>query len=289
MLDYNIMKEKFFYSKEDVCVLIATMNKTYEQCVDLVNTMKIRCSFIVVNQCGVDEEHVLENKSKIVFSSKTGLSNSRNLAIASCQNEICLVADDDIVLSENYLENILEAYNDTDSDIIIFDFETNDKVRVCKPLANNKTNVNLLKSLKVDSVRMTFKRSVFILNKITFDTLFGAGAFFNSGEENILLKQCIDKGIKIYYYPVAICFVDFSESTWFNGYNSKYFETKGAFSYAVFGRFYFIYMMQFIIRKHKLYKNQTSCFTAIKWMLKGKNQYIELNNERISFHNNPNI
>lgn len=277
------------FKEEDICVLIATMHKTYDECLALVLNMKVRSSFILVNQCGLDKEYNLGNNSKIIFSSNLGLSNSRNLAIAFCESKICIIADDDIVLTDTYLEDILSSYNKNNSDIIIFDFDTEDKVRVCKPLSKGESNVKLLKSLKVASVRMTFKREVFLKNNISFDTLFGAGSVFSSGEENILLKNCLDNRISIYYYPIIICFVDFSESTWFNGYDSKYFETRGAFSYAVFGRLYYIYIIQFLIRKYSLYKNQTSWLTAIRWMLNGKKQYIKLNNERISFHNNTNI
>ncbi len=53
---------------------------------------------------------------------------------------------------------------------------------------------------------------------------------YSWGEDTLFLKELIEKGLKLYKSPIRIASVDMSDSTWFKGYNEKYFKDKGHLS-----------------------------------------------------------
>jgi hypothetical protein len=117
------------------------------------------------------------------------------------------------------------------------------------------------------------------LNKvknIRFNEVFGTGSScFLHGEENIFLTDCARKGKRIYYYPQKIAWLleDKRPSTWFVGYNKKYFFDQGALYYKLSKYLVYFYVFQFAIRKYNLYKKNFGIVTALCYMMKGIEEY----------------
>lgn len=88
------------------------------------------------------------------------------------------------------------------------------------------------------------------------------------------MNDCFKKGLKLYFFPKKIAILrDTNESTWFNGYNKKYFISKGAIYRRMSKRLFSILILQFAIRKYFLYKNSVNIIKAIKYMFEGAEQY----------------
>ncbi|WP_233134462.1 hypothetical protein [Geobacillus sp. 46C-IIa] len=91
-----------------VQVLISTMNESDP--IKLLEKMNISSDAVIVNQCGYEKEEIFYIKNhKITYlcCNETGLSRSRNKAISySNDNDIALLADDDLVYVDNYSELI---------------------------------------------------------------------------------------------------------------------------------------------------------------------------------------
>lgn len=262
-------------------LLIATM---FRQDLSFLNNMGVKTNYLVINQTDFKKfpNLSLDNSLGKVFSfEERGLSKSRNRALSNSNSDICIIADDDILYVENYEEIIINSYNEyKDADLIIFDFSTSDKIRTCSKISNNPKKISRLESLKVASVRITFKRNSIISNNIKFNENFGAGSIFSAGEENLFLNECFKAGLSVYYVPKVICDVSFEESTWFKGYDENFFKGKGAFGLAMFGRFSNIYILQFLIRKYKMYNKTMSFYKALKFCFKGKREYNKLINNQ---------
>ena len=94
------------------------------------------------------------------------------------------------------------------------------------------------------------------------------------GEENSLLFSCLRKKLKIRFEPKEIADLHIGESTWFDGYNEGYFIGIGAAFASMSMLLSHILILQFAIRKYKLYKNDCSLWFAIKTMQKGRKLYI---------------
>ena len=103
-----------------------------------------------------------------------------------------------------------------------------------------------------------------------FNTNFGGGTPFSCGEDTLYIVEMLRKGLKLYTYPVTIATVDQNESTWFKGFNEKYYYDKGVL-YASIGKQFFEFLcLQNLIRHPDYKKNGLTFGQAYRLMKKGK-------------------
>jgi len=252
-------------------VLISTMHQTE---FSLAENMNIKSDALIINQCGKDDYHEKKIKTgciRMISVNDRGLSKSRNQAIDNSDSDICVIADDDLKYHSGYKDIIINAYKKyTDADIIAFDVPSTNQMRPTASLKEGK--VDFLHSMKIASFQITFKRMSIVDNNINFNELFGAGSKYTCGEENIFLVEALKKGLKIYFVNENIAIVDHNESTWFNGFDDKYFITKGAMFYEMFPLISWLLVIQFALRKRSIIKSYTT-FEVISIMLRGIKEY----------------
>lgn len=255
--------------------LISTINQENE---NFIEKMNIKDDIVIINQTIKEEVKVIkkgEQTIKFISVNEKGLSKSRNRAIENANADICVISDDDFKYYSDASQKILEAYEKyKDADIIAFYYHTTGRQQ--KRFNNKTEKVNHLNSLKICSAQITFKRKAIEENNIRFNEDFGAGADkYNAGEENIFLYECLKKGLKVYIEPVYILEIEENQgSTWFEGYNKQFFETKGAVYYQMTPMFYWFLILQFAIRKRNLYKNDNiSVLQAMIYMFKESKMY----------------
>ena len=253
-------------------VLVSTMNQS--NCVDLINEMKIN-NCVVINQVtekNIELENINSSNYKIVSCRERGLSKSRNKAIENSTADICLIADDDMFYYENYEKIVIDAYKEfPEADLIAF-IVTHDNRKTKKILKPGE--VDFINSNRIQSVQLTFKRKNILSKNVKFDEIFGAGAKYNFGEENIFINDCRKNGLKLYFKPIVIANLkDTGCSTWFRGFNDNYFISRGAVYKRLSPKLYYFMIFQFAIRKYNKYKNENTLINAIKMMFKGAKQY----------------
>lgn len=256
-------------------VLVATMNRKN---MDFLEDMNLSTDAIVVNQNKHVEgsQEYINSKQLIhwINSLEQGLSNSRNLALDYATADICLIADDDMTYNNDYVKKIKEAYQKyPEADIIAFQVDRVGHPDRTKIYRKDKNWENYITSMKISSVEITFKRKSIERKGLKFNPNIGAGTEFYNGEENAFLYDALRKNCKILYLPIEIAEVDMSESSWFEGYNESYFETVGAKFYNMTNNYYKLLMLQFVLRKYSLYKNDISMRNAYKFMNKGVHKY----------------
>ena len=261
-------------------ILVSTMNiKNKTEHNDLLKKMNIKSDSVIINQCtdnNINLVNITSGKNKLFSYFDRGLSKSRNLAIENATADICIIADNDLCYNDNCISIIRNAYNKyPHADIIAFYVESQTKGR---PTSNqSEKKISFLSSMKIASFQITFKRNSILQKNIRFDENFGAGSDnFSAGEENIFLVDCLKKGLNIYYVPITIATVNHLDSTWFHGYDKKYFETKGAVFYRMSNVFNVFLIFQFIIRKYKRYHKEISLKNAVKYMFSGKHKYKKI-------------
>ncbi|MCR4656443.1 MAG: glycosyltransferase family 2 protein [Lachnospiraceae bacterium] len=269
-------------------VLLSAMNLKDESYVDSLN---ITSDAVVVNQwseqspyadtlrdeCGnvtgilsierIKRNNINGDMHEVVFieSSQKGLSRSRNMAIEASNADICILCDNDVEYVPYYDRIILKAFEKySDADLIVFYIKRKEKP---EPNYKKEKRMGYLSVLKIFSPEIAFKRDS--IKGISFNPMFGAGARYQMGEENIFLYDCLKKGKKIYYVPVKIAELREEESTWFKGYDREFFVSRGA-NYAMMTKtFYPVLILQYAVRKRKLYKDETSFVNAVKYMFEG--------------------
>lgn len=261
-------------------VLVSTMNlKNQEQ---LIKKMNIKKSVIINQTKNINLPDITEGKNRLYSYNEKGLSRSRNKAIENSIADICLIADDDVKYENNYEKIVEEGYKKyPDADIIAFYLDNVDE-NIYRP-KRKEGKINFVKSMQIKSSQITFKRKSIIEKGIRFNERFGTGSELYMGEENIFLAQCLKKNLNIYYIPITIVVTQENNSSWFKGHNEYNFNVKGAVYYEMSKRLYPILILQFALRKRKLYSKEVKTLNAIKYMFEGVHKYKKSKNKKIYF------
>lgn len=254
--------------------LISTMHQTDYS---LLDKMKITTDAVVINQCDNNSiERFMRGKCSVLWINTTdrGLSKSRNMALKNATADICLISDDDLEYRKDYDKQIISAF-EKNVQASIMSFEVKGIEKEFKKYPIMAQQVGYIKSLRIASVEIAFKRCDIIDNKITFDELIGAGTRFLLGEENAFLFHCLKRKLKIFFAPTIIADLHLLSSTWRKGFNKDFFIAKGASFAAMKTPLTQLLILQWAVRKYKLYKKDMSLRKAILLMNEGKREYLK--------------
>ncbi|OUQ14427.1 hypothetical protein B5E87_02795 [Massilimicrobiota sp. An142] len=215
-------------------VLLSTMNQNNLSFLDEINA---NTNILVINQ--TDKEDYLEiqknNKTvRMISCSDRGISKSRNLAIKNSIGDICVLCDDDVRYVDEFEAIVKEAFNNLpNADLIVFNISQMNSRYSTEKQITKVHKVPIYKSY--GSVRIAFRKESILENNIWFNEKFGTGSgMYSMAEDSLFLREARRKRLKIYAYPKKIANVDFSTSTWFKGYDKKYFYDIGAFLSAAY-------------------------------------------------------
>ena len=248
-------------------VLIATMKQNDHS---LLKRMNIQTDAIVGNQCDRNEiDHFDFRGHDIAWYSfnERGVGLNRNNALMRANADIALFADDDMVYVESYPEIVKKAFEELpDADVIIFDLKYPNGGRA--PITKVQ-RLNKKKCMRFGAARLGVRVSKIHLNSVHFNLCFGGGAKFSSGEDTLFLNDCLNKKLKIYSYPAVIAQLkEERASTWFHGYNDKFFFDKGVLYYLLNRKFGGLFAGYHCIKHCKKYKTY-GWFNAWKQMYRG--------------------
>ena len=251
-------------------VLIAALNQEK----DIVKKLNIQTDAIISNQC--DENKVEEFKYKknnilCLNFKERGVGLNRNNALMRANADVVLFADDDICYVDGY-EDIIEKEfkKHPNADMIVFNVINKDERKRYEIKSSKR--VHKFNCLRYGAVRIAVKLESIKKKNIYFNLLFGGGAKYGSGEDSIFIYDCIKSGMKVYTSPEVILTIPKSDSTWFEGYNEKYFYDKGALMARIFGRKANIIIPVFLLKNRKTIKKIKSK-TAYELMRKGCREF----------------
>lgn len=235
-------------------LLISTMHKNTGEVLEMLMQSNVKCDVLVVVQGNTEgyEEIQQNNQSiRVLFSKDRGLSKSRNLALQKSTADIVLLADDDLIYFDGFNDLIVKSFKENSSyQFLIFNVDNFDKTypdKVRKVLWHH--------ILGFASWQIAFRRKDVLGEGILLNENFGTGSgVYNSGEENIFLAKCY-KHFNMLYIPEKILKRPKSESTWFTGYNDTFLFDRGAVFYAISPKFAYFLILQFTIRRKRLFPN----------------------------------
>ncbi len=202
----------------------------------LLEEINIESDAIIINQCDRNEKKILKYRDFEVIwidTTERGLSNSRNMALKNATADICILCDDDEKLAVGYPDLVKKAYRTLpEADVIVFNVNR---------IGWNEKEKTFIKHSKIrafktfSSVHLTFRREKIIKNSIFFDKRFGTGSgMYSCAEDAIFCIDCHKRKLRMYKFPGILCDVNCENSSWFDGYNEKYFYDVGAFLSAAF-------------------------------------------------------
>lgn len=258
--------------KMNIEVLISTMN---EKSIDCYKRFNLETDSLIINQTdhnAYEEKMVDGNKIRMISTDTRGLGLSRNLALLNSKADIVVFCDDDEVFENGYKNKIISSF-EKHANVDFFVFKTiiyQDGKEIIK--VKEEKDLSIYNSLRYGSVHFAFKREVQRRENIWLSTYFGAGTANGSGEDSIFISDWIRSGKKVRTSKELIAKVYNDGSTWFKGYDEKFFYDKGKLSKALFPKAYRLYIEQFL-RRHKEMTKDINIKTARKLMLDGARDF----------------
>ena len=238
-------------------VLVAAMHQKDHS---LLEKMNIQSDVIVANQCGRDSYEAFDwNGHSAVYINRNqrGVGLNRNQALLQATADICLIADEDVVYYDGYEEIVEQAYRDhPDADVIIFDMRVLTGDGEISGLIKREEFVGKKALSRYGTVRVSFRTDSIKRKNIYFHRMFGGGTPHTNGEDTIFLSDCADRGLKVLTCPKTLGEVHNYSSTWFSGYDDKYFHDRGvlfAYLHPVIARPLCIYHVVKHRKKYRVY------------------------------------
>ncbi|MCM1062968.1 MAG: glycosyltransferase [Eubacterium sp.] len=251
-----------------VQVLASVMNETME---NVVEHMGLESDAVIINQCerfGVQRmEHRGHTVSFYSFPDR-GVGRSRNEAILRADRDICLFADGDIVYGPGYAEAIAAEFErNPGADMILFNVDVEESRRTYH--IRDRKRVHWYNCGRYGAVSFAVRRESLLRSRVTFSLLFGGGAKYSNGEDSLFLKEFMDKGYRVYTAPVTIGREEAGESTWFAGYNEKFFTDRGVLYHFLYGKLAGAMSLRFLLAHKGIFCKEISLKQAYAWMKQG--------------------
>lgn len=223
-----------------VQVLVATMHASD---FSKIESMRISSDVFFANQAdgySYMKKEFNGHVAEMLTTQTRGLSRNRNLALTNSglHAEYLMFADDDMIFTEDYEDIILgEFEKHPEAEAIKFRIENIDHVRKSDASPIKKFKRATVKNITAFGVcGLAIRRDTLLKRNLHFNESFGTGTENYCGEDTIFLQEIVKKKIPFYLSPIKIADVNQEESTWFEGYNEKYFEVAGMVLASVFPR-----------------------------------------------------
>ena len=204
-----------------------------------IKEMNIHSDVVFANQADCTELTEIEfegHRGRMITTATRGVGKNRNIALLYAEGDICLLADDDVVYADDMEQRILAEFSShPDADVIIFHLDSTDPTRKFHSVSKTK-KLHFWNRAPSSAVRIAFRLSSVKKANLWFTTLFGGGCIFPSGEDSMWLQNARRRGLRMYVSSETIGKVFYDTSSWFTGYDEKYFYGKGAYHQAVHPR-----------------------------------------------------
>lgn len=237
--------------------------------------MNVHSDIVYANQTDTTSyaEHVFEGHTAKMISTQTrGVGVNRNLALTYATGEYCLFADDDVVYGENVEQKVIGEFEaHPDADVFIFHLAADNAQRQQKRYKKTR-RVAPWERMPWGGVRIAVKLSSIRKANIWFSTLFGGGCLFPSGEDSLWLMEARRKGLRFYVSDQTIGSVSFGDSSWFTGFDERYFYGRGALLRAAHPATFFLWDLYFLVRV----KGKLTLKEKLRWMLAGNEGYVKM-------------
>lgn len=233
--------------------------------------MNLSSDAVIINQCdSLGFQEMTYNGGLLRFYSfpDRGIGKSRNEAIMRADRDICLFSDEDIEYVDGYEELIVREFEkNPKADMILFNIEVEETRRTYHITERKK--VHWYNCGRYGAVSFAMKRESLLASGVMYSQLFGGGARYSNGEDSLFLKQFMDKGYQVYTAPVTIGREKDNDSTWFAGYNEKFFHDRGVLYHYLYGKMAWLFGLRFLLAHKSKMCETVTVKQAFAWMRAG--------------------
>ena len=220
---------------------------------ELPRKMRLKSDAVIVNQGDSDsEEELIRNgkKIRVLNRKERGVGKSRNLALDNAWGDVVLFSDEDIVYEDDYAARIIQAFRRRpDADLILFNVRVNPNRRTY--WTEKSKRVHWFNCGRYPTFSAAVRLDKLKDSGVRFSHLFGGGAPYSNGEDSLFFMDCIRAGLKVYAVSSVIGTERSRRSTWFKGYDEKFFFDRGVLYHFLYGK------MAVILGFRYLFKNRS--------------------------------
>lgn len=249
-----------------VQILVTTMHKQDDS---IFEKMNLQTDAVIANQAdfdSLDEKSHGKNKVRLVTTKTRGLSKNRNIAIDNIGEDIEYVvfSDDDMIWKDGYEDIILDSFKKyPDCSALKFNVNCVSKRKISM---KNFTEFHIASRSEVGSwgvCGLALKADIVRKKNINFNERFGAGTTNYCGEDTIFLQELFKKKYMIGCVPDIIADIDQTNSSWFNGYDEKYFTVSGMILQEIYPVLCYPLIIRSSIRAYKRGNSHLSFFRIL--------------------------
>lgn len=255
-------------------ILVSAVNKEADKLPELMN---IESDAIIVNQI-ISEDCAAESFDKeisygdfqvrVLQRVEKGVGLSRNTGLENADHEIIQFGDDDIIYDAGYGKKILQEFDaHPEADVLLF----NVKAQPGRETYWNEdySRVTWKNYGRYPAYAICARRDKLIDSGVKYSLLFGGGAPYMNGEDSLFLHDCLRAGLNIYRTTVSLGHERVSESTWFKGYNEKFFFDRGVLYHFLYGKMAFILGFRFLFKNRVEMCENLGLFKSYRLLLSG--------------------
>lgn len=212
--------------------------------------MNLSAESILVHQCDRNAYEELECKGQKVrcyHFAERGVGLSRNNALLRADGDIAVFADEDIEYDSDAAQKIIAEFEKhPEADMLLFNVKVTKERRTY--WTDSFHRVRWFNCGRYPAYSFAIRTRKMHEKNLTFSLLFGGGARFSNGEDSLFISDCLKAGLKVYAVPVCIGEEIPRPSTWFFGYNEKFFYDRGVLYHYLYGRMAHLWGLRFMLK-----------------------------------------
>ena len=239
-----------------------------------IQQMNIHSDVFFANQADRTEFEELEfegHKARMLTTDTRGVGVNRNMCLQYAMGTICILADDDVTYCDNMEEKVLSEFtNHPDADVIVFQFSSDDSSRNTPQYTKTRKWPKIART-PWGAIRLAFRLEAVRRANAWFTTLFGGGCLFPSGEDTMWIKALRKSGLTFYVSKETIGEVSYETSTWFTGYDERYYFGQGALYQALRPKTFFVWMFYSVWRTRG--HGELTTREKMNWIRRGREGY----------------
>lgn len=230
-------------------ILVSAVNQDVRA---LAEKMNLQAESIIIDQCRENRYEEFEYggmRMRCYHFAEKGVGLSRNNALLRADGDICLFADEDVVYREGAAQAVLDAFlAHPEADMLLFNVKVQESRRTY--WTERFHRVRLYNCGRYPAYSFALRTQKIHAKNLSYSLLFGGGAKYSNGEDSLFISDCLKAGLRVYAVPVEIGEEIPRPSTWFHGYDEKFFYDRGVLYHVLYGHLAILMGRRFLL-KHK--------------------------------------
>ena len=245
---------------------------------ELIAHMNISSDAVIVSQLEDKESeeilvleskgHSISNKIKYYKLTSKGVGLNRNTCLEKSTADIVLFSDEDILYLTPYEARVLQEFEDhPEADIILFNNYVCEERRTY--WNSDYKRVRWYNCGRYPAYAIAARADKLKAAGVKYSHLFGGGAKYSNGEDSLFLMDCLKAGLRLMATPTVLGEEIPRPSTWFNGYNDKFFYDRGVLYRCLYGKMAKIFGLRWLLKMKPKFSGEYSYDNARKQLFKG--------------------